>query len=87
MSKFDAFLIVPAWSDQAGYCRIVYISITEKLDLLKLYRTEPERFLEAGKMNSQGRLVYLNCTNEQREDIKACEPLMAGEQFFYKTQK
>lgn len=79
----DHFYIVPAWSDQAGQCRIVTRSFDGKLDARKSYMESPSLWKEAGLMNSRGELVCINSTPEQREDMKACEPLMAGTQFSY----
>ncbi len=71
------YYIVPAWSDQAGYCRIVSRvgAISNAPDN---YRQHPEQWMEAGRMNSEGRLVYLNGSKHALQEFRDCEPLMAG---------
>ncbi len=71
------YYIVPAWSDQAGQCRIVS---REGLipDAHKSYQAAPGLWKEAGLMNSLGRLVCLSAGPEVQEEFRACEPLMAG---------
>jgi|GEM_PF-1586179 len=71
------FYIVPAWSDQAGQCRIVSREGFEG-DAGKSYRADPDKWQEAGKMNSRGELVCLNGSKEAWREFKDCEPLMAG---------
>ena len=73
------FLIVPAWSDQAGQCRIVVTSTFASVkNPLRDYRDYGDKWREAGIMNSQGKLVCLEATPDQRAQIKAAEPLSAG---------
>jgi hypothetical protein len=77
------FYIVPAWSDQAGQCRIVSRETDFSIDVYKSYNESPQIWKEAGLMNSQGKLVCIDATPEQAEDIKSCEPLMAGTSYSY----
>ena len=73
------YLIVPAWSDQAGHCRIVAReSDGNGGHDLQHYRAHPEQWKEAGLMNSQGRVVCLNAPAEVLQEFRDCEPLMAG---------
>lgn len=69
--------IVPAFSEQAGQCRI-YSTPGQPQDPAALYRARPEVWSDFGLMNSQGKLV---CAQEAFEQIKECEPLMAGTVF------
>lgn len=73
--------IVPAMTDQAGQCRIVARegSVRSARDD---YRRSPDAWKEIGIMNSRGRLVCLSADNLAIVDeLKSCEPLMAGMQF------
>jgi hypothetical protein len=74
------YLIVPAWSDQAGQCRIVVTSTFSSVkNPIRDYRDYGgDKWREAGIMNSQGKLVCLDATPEQRKQIAADEPLSAG---------
>lgn len=74
------YLIVPAWSDQAGQCRIVR-SNGRRANALQAYRANPETWAEAGLMNSQGRLVHLD-NPALAEEMRADEPLAAGAVYF-----
>lgn len=77
-----ALYIVPAWSDQAGQCRIVG-QLDPDGDACASYRTHPERWMEAGLMNSRGELVCLGKQYGRSawDELKSCEPLMAGTSF------
>lgn len=71
--------IVPAFSDQAGQCRIVAADgvIDDSRDS---YQANPNVWREVGLMNSQGRVTCLDPKfNEMRDD----EPLMAGTQWLF----
>lgn len=77
------YLIVPAWSDQAGQCRIVCREgVPASIDALTSYRTEPDLWKEAGLMNSRGKLVCLN-DKEAFKEMSLDEPLMAGCQYTF----
>ncbi len=70
--------IVPAMTDQAGQCRIVSREgrVASARDD---YRRNPAAWQEIGFMNSRGKLVCINAENPALvEELKACEPLMAG---------
>lgn len=72
-------LIVPAWSDQAGQCRIVARSTDDPIrNALKDYREQPDQWLEVGLMNSQGKLVCYTGLPFELDEIEDCQPLSAG---------
>lgn len=76
-------LIVPAWSDQAGQCRIVATDGHIK-DALKSYRSDPSHWKEVGLMNSSGKVVHLTQDLQDAgllDEMRDCEPLMAGTSF------
>ena len=75
------FYIVPAFTDQAGQCRIVS-KITESVFPPK-YHENPEDWKEAGLMNSRGKLICLEATIQQSAEIVDCEPLYAGMVFSF----
>lgn len=80
------YLIVPAWSDQAGQCRIVRRDTDAPVRQAMLsYREAPDLWKEAGLMNSRGTVVCLDAPVEHRNDIRSCEPLMAGTSFGYEV--
>jgi hypothetical protein len=83
MSRFTV-LVVPALTDQGGQCRIVEAQGMFKAPLYA-YRQRPELWKECGLMNSRGRIVWLEVPQSAKEEIKLCEPLMAGSQFSYTT--
>jgi hypothetical protein len=70
-------LIVPAWSDQAGQCRIVAKSGSTR-NPLKDYRDRPDQWQEVGLMNSRGELVCYSGLPFEIDEIKECQPLSAG---------
>ncbi|MBU2734268.1 hypothetical protein HAQ00_00675 [Acidithiobacillus caldus ATCC 51756] len=57
----STFYIVPAFSDQAGQCRIVRHDRRIK-NPARHHREHPEEWKEAGLMSSQGRLVCLEAS-------------------------
>lgn len=69
--------IVPAWSKQAGQCRIVAREGTIERPNLD-YKENPRLWSEVGFMNSRGELVCLSANHETYAEVKSCEPLMAG---------
>lgn len=71
------YYIVPAWSDQAGYCRIVSREGSTG-DVPNNYRHHSEQWKEAGRMNSQGKLVCLDGSKAAWQEFRDCEPLAAG---------
>lgn len=71
--------IVPAWSDQAGQCRIISTVTFKSIgDAKRDYEHYPDKWRECGTMNSQGKLVAYDGPKSERDEIVACEPLMAG---------
>lgn len=78
-----AYLIVPAWSDQAGQCRIVSRVYDPEFGNdtpgLREYRANPDLWREAGIMNSRGSIVCLDPSHPSHlNSMKRDEPLMAG---------
>ncbi len=70
--------IVPAMTDQAGQCRIVSRE-GEVASARDDYRHNPDAYKEIGIMNSRGKLVCIVADNlDVVDELKACEPLMAG---------
>lgn len=78
------FYIVPAWSDQAGQCRIVSREFSGKIDAAASYRETPKLWKEAGLMNSRGKLVYLDDRHAAAE-MSQDEPLSAGMQYSFEV--
>ncbi len=81
-------LIVPAFSDQAGQCRIVAAE-GKHSDALASYRRDGSMWKKVGAMNSQGRVVALSKDLQDAgllAEMQESEPMMAGTQFFV-TQK
>lgn len=76
----NVFYIVPAWSDQAGQCRIVARQVEGRIDAGASYRATPELWAEVGLMNSRGKVVYLT-DKHAFEEMSQDEPLMAGMQY------
>lgn len=76
----NVFYIVPAWSDQAGQCRIVSRQVEGRIDASASYRAAPELWAEAGIMNGRGKIVCLN-DKHAFEEMSQDEPLMAGMQY------
>ena len=77
--------IVPAWSDQAGQCRIVSRNV-DNCTQAPQYRDNQQGWKEVGLMNSQGKLVCFEGAEAERQEIKDCEPLMAGMYFTFTTE-
>lgn len=71
------YLIVPAFSDMANQCRIVFKPDASGA-ALKQYRQNPEQWTEVGRMNAKGVLVYLDAPKAVVQAFKQTEPLMAG---------
>lgn len=75
-------LIVPAETDIAGQCRIVSHPDHIKGPLAH-YRAAPEEWYEAGLMASNGKLRCLEGPLSWWNEIRECEPLMAGLTFYF----
>lgn len=71
------YLIVPAVTDQAGRCNIVFQNGFEG-DALKDYRANPDSWKTVGHINSRGELVALDAPVGIYQALKGFEPLMAG---------
>lgn len=78
-------LIVPAMTEMAGQCRIV-MRDGATTQALRDYRENPDAWKEVGIMNSRGKLVCLEDIPALREELQACEPLMAGLTFSWQEQ-
>jgi len=78
------FLIVPAFSDQAGQCRIVQREHHRDLRPgLSNYRLSPQHWDEAGLMSSTGELRCLDVPASVFQSMKNNQPLMAGTTYTY----
>ena len=81
------YFIKPALTDQAGQCRIYRKHFGSRdgapASVTRDYDAGPNSWREVGLMNSRGRLVCLDAEQGVIEDIKSCEPLMAGLHFTY----
>lgn len=77
------YYIVPAWSDQAGQCRIVARRGRHE-NARQDYRAHPECWKEVGLMNSLGKLVSLDAPAATVQEFRDCEPLMAGTMIYIK---
>lgn len=78
------FYIVPAFSDQAGQCRVVHRD--GHWAARESYEANPDNWAEAGLMNSRGQLVCLDGPKYVWDQLKADEPLMAGLIITYDTE-
>lgn len=85
MTKPTTYYIVPALTDQAGQCRIVSfagafqdIRTDGARDARDHYQKFPDKWAEAGVMNSQGKLVALDGSKATWQELRDCEPLAAG---------
>ena len=75
--------IAPAFSEQAGQCRVYSTGSTFSGEARDHYAKHPELWLECGLMNSQGRLVCFEGAEAQRQELVDCQPLMAGTAFTF----
>lgn len=75
--------IHPAWSDQAGQCRIYATNELGGVDARDDYRARPNLWREVGLMNSAGELVCFEGTEDQREALVEGQPLAAGSVFTF----
>lgn len=71
------YLIVPAETDLALKCRIVYRPEFSG-NALRDYRENPKQWVDVGHMNSQGKLIAFSGPKEVAAEFRDCEPLMAG---------
>ena len=84
MNSTIQYLVVPAWSDQAGQCRIVRREHdAPHPDPLGHYRQYPQQWVDAGIMNSRGVVVALDAPPEVLQEFRDCEPIMAGTHFSF----
>lgn len=72
-------LIVPAFSDQAGQCRIVARD-GRTADCLKSYRSAPDEWREVGLMDSRGNV---RCIEAEFSALRDDAPLMAGNSYVF----
>lgn len=75
--------IHPAYTDQAGQCRIYATNELGDLSAADDYRARPNRWREVGLMNSRGELVCFDGPSEWRQTIVDSQPLMAGTTFTF----
>lgn len=68
--------IVPAWSDQAGQCRIV--AREGQWAARDSYLVNASKWLEVGLMDSRGKV---RCIEPEFASLREDEPLMAGTQY------
>ncbi|AEK59702.1 hypothetical protein A5904_14800 (plasmid) [Acidithiobacillus caldus] len=73
----STFYIAPAFSNQAGQCRIVRHDRRIK-NPARHHREHQEEWKEAGLMSSQGRLVCLEASAMMAKIFREREPLAAG---------
>ena len=83
----DILYIVPANSDISGQCRIVARKASAPLSARDNYREAPELWREAGLMNSRGKVVCLDAPADQYQELRDCEPLVAGTQFVFEEAR
>jgi len=83
-STVTVIYIAPAFSDQAGQCRIYRSEFCGRPgSVARDYDNNPGHWREAGLMNSSGKLVCFDGTKEQHQDLQDSQPLMAGLYFTY----
>ena len=78
--------IAPAFSDQAGQCRIYATDAFFNASAASHYKLHPRLWKEVGLMNSRGRLVCFEGTSQQRQDLTDDQPLMAGLTYTYNEE-
>lgn len=70
------YLVVPAWSDQAGQCRIVSREHDNKFRMcLATYRRAPELWKEAGLVSSTGGLRCIDASAVVAQYMREQEPI------------
>ena len=75
--------IHPAYTDQAGQCRVYATNELGDLNAADDYRARPNRWREVGLMNSRGELVCFDGPREMRQTLVDSQPLMAGLTFTF----
>lgn len=87
MKAWITFVVVPAWSDQAGQCRIVSRLHNQGEAAIRPglsdYRRKPELWKEAGLMRSDGTIRCLDALTAELEVINDAAPIMAGTSFHF----
>ena len=73
-SPRTTYLVVPAFSDQAGQLRIVSRRASCPLTLAD-YRHAPDLWAEAGLVNAQGHVVSLAAPSRVLDELRDCEPI------------
>jgi hypothetical protein len=76
------YICPPLGSMHAGQARI-YMRQGRVSNPRDHCRAHPEQWAEVGLVNFQGKLVCLDAADGIYEEIKACEPLMAGLVFHF----
>lgn len=73
----DTLFILPALTNIAGRCRI--LAAQGRIDAPhSSYKNYPQLWREVGLMNFEGKVVCLEAGPQTWQEIKDCEPLMAG---------
>ena len=75
--------IHPAYTDQAGQCRIYATNEPVDIDARTDYQVRPNLWREVGLMNSRGELVCFDGPREMRQTLVDSQPLMAGTTFTF----
>jgi len=82
-----SYLIVPAWSDQAGQLRIVAREHDTKFRMtLADYRNHPDLWKEVGLVNSDGRLKCIEAPVSVGLDLQAQQPLLPPTVYTYNAK-
>lgn len=78
--------IAPAFSDQAGQCRIYATDALFNASTASHYKLHPGLWKEVGIINSRGKLVCFEGTAQQCQDLTDDQPLMAGLTYTYSKE-
>jgi hypothetical protein len=84
------YVVVPAWSDQAGQCRIV-ARVHDQGEAavrpgLQDYRRNPNKWWDVGLMGSDGTIRCLQARPNERAIINEAVPIMAGTAFHFERE-
>ena len=79
--------IVPAWSDQAGQCRLVRRTELVERDARTDYERHPGQWTEVGLMNSRGELLCFDGAPSHWATLVDSQPLAAGTEFHFPERR